>query len=555
MKKTLIMLFILSLSSVYAQIPSGFNILDSLNEHVLILQNKKTQGIYNVNSSKFIKGAREVQFFFMERVNLLFEIDASNHIVTYHLSNDSLEEVASANKELVFYKHQKNYFFGDQIFTFSTYRNKLSSKTNLNKNSFPDKNLNSYHGYVGVKLNNDKIEVFRYLPEGEMAMIPLMDQYGYDSINEQDEAVYPPRDPAIYKSGVWDRKNGKWFIEPIYKLTHKFKGIYSCLFIDQDYLEYYDLYKLNKRNGIVEKAFNNVKSNSEIPFVDLFGSNYRTDGSQNSAVYTQGKKDFTLFHYRLFRDLEYANGEVYGTSAYYFAEELFEDKKGMLYTHSIYNYFFKIDSSYAFMPKYSKSLSLIPFKDKNYAFFAKDYQLNYDIDGDCFLRASFDFDSCMTTEDYCLVKSNSNETGHQLNAISGFEIVNEQYNYVHETKKEQLGDIMVTYSGQDSVILIDDAVGVYEVVRYASTPGVYSSGIFDVESDNWFIPPFNKWIQWNNDGFFICRPNQDDQGILKKEDPFLFDFMLFDESYLFKSVTLDRLNEELIKHDFKFNYE
>lgn len=555
-KKCLLVLLVLFSFGVLAQLPKGYNLKETIIEGSMVLIEKKSKvGVYSLKKQSFLLGPSKAFFYYVERNNCLFVADPKAGISAYNVyqGTESLIKIAQDPISLVFgYNNDLNHFVHKR----QHYRFQRglweTVDHHINEDRFSLDELERIHSYekMGLKLNGNLVDVYDYKREGDEYIVPLIDSFGEDSIAMVDgnwEAIYPPRDPAITRSGVWNNKKREWLIRPKHQEVYKVNDFYIALdgaFNNNDTaLIFYDLFKIDKEK--IVKSYPRISRNAQIPFSEILKRKViDVVGDSIYSIYSsKGKQGLTLFY--LF--YEYDPGGYFFSSRPHFTyyECLPPEYDLILPAGGENEFYLEKENSFNFFLA-GENFFLNKTWDKNFYVSLDEYgAMTYFLDGKAFLKDSLklvdpkkQWFEIVLKEDS---KMNQNiEDVSVLGKRNGLVKINDSLSYIHFWEAEyDMGFPLISMEGYDSV----DYYG--EVVYSLPDPGVYKSGVYNRNTNKWIVDPKYASVVMGKTGFTLYKPVLNEYmnlDLVNSEKGFVFDFMNIDGSFEFKDMPESTFN-------------
>jgi hypothetical protein len=544
-----LLLFLSGSLSGQSELPEvkGYSLKACGDKPYAIAQKKSKTGLYDLRSKSFVLKANKSFYHFDEQSGFLFVANASNTVSAYNLNyeGDELCLIKEANRKVIFNKDDYQQFFGnDEVYLTNLEKCQVDTvPEGSTAAGIPNSGLECYENFVLVLERRPSfIDPF----DAPLHSIVYPNE---DSIDYDGNSVYPPADPAILKSGVYDRTKAKWVVPPQYARVHVFRNFFIAegTILDEEGLEdedYVDVYQI-KEDGEVVLALKNIKSNEEIP-AELFleGTKFKRDRDPIYFFTGEGTKKglikIQFFEYLLEYDYSTQTGlsmfevDTIFDSAYDFVVKLGRDnsrfvaRKGGEFFMKYHDY----DKTYNF-PLSWKS-------DYRYFYDSRDGAEGYEIDGKSYAPDHQRMDAENTFELMLSEPKPILENTSMKYFEEGIEFMRDSLIYVqvNQGEDEVLTPLMSEEFWEDSI----DIDG--NVVYLRPNPGTYESGLYDPQKEEWIFKRKYCYILDMGKGFLLCRTLLDEYGNVKD---YVYDFVDNEGNNAFKEM-----NEIYIRDDINY---
>ena len=594
MKYLSIFLLVLSVNA-FAQ-PDGWQQTDVGEGHLVICKQKTKVGIWSNARGEFLEEPHKGHVLHFPEVQFLVDIyPKDQEIKLYHYYKGAVQEFEVENDSISFWI---NGISG------SDWNEKLKedpipegSKDWMGEGSI----LSKMDGSNG----SDGVSKFSFEFNDELLNIYLVNETSYNKelvaiksvVNpEQDSimdgyVIYYPRDEVVYRSGVFDTKQGKWVVPSKYFEVNEWEGIYGGYFYvneDNQHLykydaEVYDFYVKDKKLGVIPSEF---MDRQEFGFpLELWpfeGEEVWYD-YDSIYIYHRGKKGIGMYEIPLRGKTAYYEDyslEWFNAESRFEVKELFPPEYeyivmgGNLDYHqskndhknlyilankgdNLFDVMFISDYRYDHnVPidtlmtdvEINKFIELVPakvwFTPKQ---LAENEELTGFIDHSTFLRYLPEngyLDSSAKLIPNYDIRSGEPEKYYKSKLIGNDRMV--VFSYIYEYWDDAVPLKSVENPYEDSV----DVEG--NLLYYPPDAGKYATGLFDCATSKWIIPPVNIGIWPGNGGYVIERPILDEFRIRRKS---VIDFMREDGTYEFKDKSLDEFKKDKYNKYKIYNYK
>ncbi len=557
--KSLLLVFILFAGITFSQdlkkIQKKFQIENCGDSDYLIVKRKGKSGIYNKQNQTFDIPLSESQFYFFEDYGLLFQFSEEDELLVRNLHsenfpnevlNSKAKDYFSLNQETYYQNRPGDYYLKSgkiHIESRNTGRLEISKDSTSILNEKILETPSFIQQTFGVEKTGNLLVVTNlrndsYDPNPK----PIMSiQYpGYDSINDMGEVLYYPNPKGFQKSGVFDLLKRKWIIEPEYFRILRLNDLIFCNQQDAHNNELYfpgyghwDIYRIENNNLQLIKS--NVKWAAEIPFKELF-ENGNHEFIQKDSSYVQftqnGRKG--LMRLSLFYNSDYLlDGEPAYASLTLRHDTLVEanydfignigdggiDPEYFLYNENGLKYVNLEDDRVLTNVQGKYKMSIRKYGDDEQSWNDFTYWI---IDDKTYTVSS---------DSLIYYSSTIQRPSDRLLERKSIEIINDSLIYLEYWIKqgtywEPVYDIDYNYKVNEDG----------EQLYYPPDPGEFETGVFNLNSNEWFYDREYAWISACPDKFRLCYPDLDSTG--------------YYTTYLFR---IDDLNRNVIEEEIKPN--
>ncbi|NOQ73719.1 MAG: hypothetical protein GQ574_17055 [Crocinitomix sp.] len=383
-----------------------------------------------------------------------------------------------------------------------------------------DQSFSDSHSYLSLEKIGDSLINLEYTIYEQLDLFsePLKswDYPGEDSISFDPktgfhEIVYPPNDPGVYESGIYDLRTKKWIIAPINAwILKSFTGFLICkpvLFENSLNLQHF-VYSFQNNDGSY-----------------LFESIEEDELYENSAYRKLFVPDYKV-------DELYAMNSIYTETYCYFKtdgktglvnlnrQEILHSPVDYLYDHSSSQSFISIDEGLLRIENESSDTTYDLnncTKLEGYAGFENlaiqtettskaDYTIYYDNRD---VNRDLEMDK-PTLEQFNAKEGREKDVSYQLSRL------NDSLIYIEDWYADYISQYPMQsyiYPDEDSVI-IDPKTGHYWAVYPPNIPGYNRSGIYDFVNQKWLIAAENRLVLKYNDAYILFVPVLDELGLI-----------------------------------------
>lgn len=366
--------------------------------------------------------------------------------------------------------------------------------------------------YLGIeKIGDSLIYVKYHLPEElDPFAIPLKswtykgeDSIRFDPKTGYYETVYPPNDPGVYESGIYDLRTKKWGIEPINAWVLKtYEGfLISKPLLDEDFRILRYEYSFKNNDGTY--LFENIQEEElreNLAYKKLFVPDFKVDElypynvqySEHWYAFISGKKT-GLVDLNKMEVLHPPSEYIYHHQE---SQSFVSIDTGLLHIENDWsdttfdlNNCIKLKGTLGF---HGLAIQSETATKTTYSVFTDH---NYNV---------HEFAAGEKPNSEALIKKEENgeEIGFQLSRI------NDSLIYIEDWVKNYVADYPIQsweYPDEDSIIY-DSRTSTYEVIYLPDIAGYSRSGIYDYMNGKWFIPAENRIITPYNNEYVLLVP-------------------------------------------------
>lgn len=552
----ILLLFLIS-TQAPAQVRFGSVKCDSFQTTVdstqAILYRKGKTGVYDLNSAAYLIKPTKNPLLFLESASLYLSISESG-LVFRHFSGEELSFYYETNTLDNFYAH----------FPYA------ASASYANIADFTGTVLNYWNG-DRVQTNPDFMAEFVVETRFEFKLLNAQkcvinyERTPFDQFIDKGGDYYDI-DSGFAKSGVYDLELKKWDIPPIYSRCEPRDSFVFCLIskpvivpaLDEFYPAYvayeyaYDVYVFRQGNYVLKMA--DLKSISEDKTAVLFGfdSVEIMEDSTHFISHKNGKSGF--WQLELFRELD-----VYPPAVKLIYKEVLPAEYD----------FIKLDGEkdiiYTYQKKAANGLGLhkvnktVDEEDQiSKSIFAKEHIFygRKPLDGASTLfidHQTFDFSALFQDSSLSeTIKPTVFKKSDQFEIIRGcgLTLLNDSLLYSLDFVLDSISPWTAPlksffYPDEDSII-IDLATGFFEAVYPLPFPGFDHSGIYNLNTNEWFISPKYQIIT-SHAGHFLMKQGLDTVNYCSLKDP-LYTLKNREGALIFEDVPLSEIRENRAKY-------
>lgn len=557
--KSLFLVFILFAGITFSQdlkkIQKKFQIENCGESDYLIVERKGKSGIYNKQNQAFDIPLSESQFYFFDYLDLLIEFSPDKGLLIHNIFNADFP-----NRYL---KSRSNDYFSLQIGTYYENRpgdyylglgklHEEDPKTGRPKiiedsTTIVTPKIRDIPGHhqrtFGIERTGDLLIVTNLCNDiYDPNPVPYLSVLypGEDSINDLGDVVYPPNDKGFQKSGVLNLKTNEWLIQPEYFRILLLNDVLFCnkqdSFNDEIYFPGYghwDIFRIeNNQPKLIQS---NVSWASEIPLEDIFDDG-QFEFIQKDSSYIQFEQNGLkgLMRLSLFYNTDYLNpGEPAYSSLNLYHDTLLQaeynfignigddglDPKYFLYNENGITYVNLEDDRVLTNVQGKNKMSIRKYGDDKQSW-------------DDFTYWIIDDKTYTVSSDSLIYYSSTiQRPSDRLLERKSIEIINDSLIYLEYWIKqgtywEPVYDIDYNYKVNEDG----------EQLYYPPDPGEFETGVFNLNSNEWFYDREYAWISACPDKFRLCYPDLDSTG--------------YYTTYLFR---IDDLNRNVIEEEIKPN--
>jgi len=372
--------------------------------------------------------------------------------------------------------------------------------------------------HLGLEKIGDSLIYLKYhIPEliDQYTMPYIEDMWGEDSIAYNPETghyetVYPPNDPGVYESGIFDLKTQKWLISPTNAWVLQSYGgflISKAILDDNLNLLHYECSFQNNEGSFLFENMLESELYEDRSYDHLFVPNYKVDSlylsnfqySNDTYYFTSdgntGLVDLNrsnilhipepyLYHQTESNSfISINNARLHYENAHF---DTVIDLKNCTNFEA-----FTGDHGFALQAENDHGNTNLLFEDRT--------KLDFEVDG--WKKPRFDPDS---TKKYI---ENGKKEKHKVFYVKQ---VNDSLIYIEDWNEDFRDPNAVPlrsfmYPAEDSIIY-NPNTGFYYGVYPADLAGYYRSGIYDYANGNWFIPADNRIVVPYNNEYILFVP-------------------------------------------------
>ena len=501
------------------------------NTDLSLVYAKKKMAVWH-DANFFVAKPTKNYFIYLESAELLVEIDLKRknfYAIVQDVETGGYKRFFIANNEFkgdIYY----DYDFYEKAICFDGYIRNL--QLDIDSDSTKCNFSGQRDGAFGMEINGKQIcvtdKITSKIYESNQVMI---DEFDEDSIDENGNIVYFPDEliPGVANSGIYDFKQKKWMIEPIYgTLEINSDYILTSTELDQNlnYLDstvYYTLFRTDKKNNpIIIQDKINQNSKKVVELMTNFDSIVQLKDKIHYITYKNGKQG--LIEYQLFNEYEYTH----------------LDYRNKVIENPEFNFIY-----------YSNSGVYIC---KNEKF----YQIQTLSDG-------IVMDSLMNgggygeTEDEPFLSINKkdgtvSEIDHHSTILYevGISQINDSLALIKDIIAEYNDEYPIIDENGDPMEVIDE-FGEVSYIYLESIPGQYHCGVYNLNQNKWIIQPNMYNIKQFGNGYVAQNPILDQNKITQFYDN--YDIYTLNGELIQSNLTSEiifsskEINEALLKKD------
>lgn len=398
--------------------------------------------------------------------------------VLYKKSKSALFDISNSKYKIPYQREYLHYFEnGHTLISISEngdikeydWRNGFTDSTEVKKH-FSRYMIEESLEFSCTAFNEDLIIIQDYIYPHNYSY-PLLNVYGEDSIDQNGNVVYPAPEPEVCSSGVFNRKTGKWEIDPLFRSVHHMNDDIFAFHgqKENDSTIRVDWYDYEDKSFKLHKTF--LKKNIEF-------NEKKTILSKSLALDSLQKVPGTNNRYYLYKEVRVGlvSFNILSETSFFVFEVLSPLEFDLVIYHP-------------------GSRSIVEYDGENFQYHSdREDQRDSIVEFSTYFRIN-DFaeseNSVLTGREAKLSRENHSNFSVQLIG---------QYAMVTNITPQFVYDFPLhTEYGNDSV---DENAN---LVYPDPIPGAYSSGVFNLEKKKWIVFPQHREIKSMGNGSFLAN--------------------------------------------------